>query len=84
MGGLLLNFAHRGIILWVPLRCLSWSQSFSPLPMQIMAHLLADMTMEAHLSLQPLLHLASVLSRDLQQDYLPLLPKLLGRVSVGD
>jgi hypothetical protein len=55
-----------------------------PLPMQIMSHLLADVTIDAHLSLQPLLHLAAVLSRDLQQDYLPLLPRLLGRVGRSD
>ena len=45
-----------------------------------MAHLLADMTIEAQLSLQPLLHLAGVMARDLQTEYLPLLPRFMDRV----
>lgn len=45
-----------------------------------MDHLLADMTIEAQLSLQPLLHLAGVMARDLQSEYLPLLPRFIDRV----
>ncbi len=49
---------------------------------QIMAHLLADLdAATAQLSLEPLLHLAAVLSRDLQRDYLPLLPGFVARVT---
>ena len=45
-----------------------------------MTHLLEDMTVESHLSLEPLLHLAAIMARDLQGDYMTLLPKFIDRV----
>lgn len=38
------------------------------------------MNMEAQLSLPPLLHLSAIMARDLQQEYLPLLPRFINKV----
>lgn len=53
---------------------------------QILDHLLQDMHMDAQLSLPPLLHLSAIMARDLQQEYLPLLPRFINKVweSVGE
>ena len=43
--------------------------------------LVASLTMAARLSLEPLLDLLAVLARDLLQDYLPLLPRVLAALT---
>eukprot|EP00798_Chlamydomonas_sp_ICE-L_P023338 gene23338-30587_t len=45
----------------------------------ILDHLLGAMHMGAVLSLPAILHLTSVLARDLQQDYMPYFPKVMDR-----